>query len=369
MVGIHIPFGITSLSTGIGMKPKTSSDTSRVAQQLSSDQAFRATRPLAPGPLAVSVPPLLLPAGGRLRLRHLQCFLAVARLGRLRAAADALAVTQPAITKTLNELEDILQVRLFERSRRGVTLTPSAHVFLRHASAAVEALGQAVESVRHEPGRAPLRIGTLPTVTAGLLAPAIVRFHAAHPDITIRAVTGSNTELIELLRAREVDVAVTRLSDPREMPGLSFEFLYAEALVIVVRPGHPLLRKRLVTTAMFGDYRLVLPPTGTLIRHSAESFLAASGAGHPDVAVESLSVSLARSLVLGSDAIWFTSPSAITLDLSARHLVALNLDTTGTEEPIGLLLRSDLIASPIMTSLLDALRHCAATRRTVSERA
>src|SRR5690606_23269912 len=90
-------------------------------------------------------PPVL--AGGRLRLRHLQCFLAIVRLGRLNAAAEALAVTQPAVTKTLNELEDILGVVLLERDRKGVALTPHGQAFLPHASSSLVALEQAVASV------------------------------------------------------------------------------------------------------------------------------------------------------------------------------------------------------------------------------
>lgn len=308
--------------------------------------------------------PALLGAGSRLRLRHLQCFLAVARLGRLRAAADALAVTQPAVTKTINELEEILGVKLFERSRKGVTLTPPAHAFLRHAAAAAQALGQAVDSVRLESGRAPLRVGTLPTVTTGLLVPAIVRFHAQNPDITVCAVTGNNTELIRLLRAHEVDVAVARLSDPREMTGLSFEFLYAEPLALVVRPGHPLVKQRRATAQALERYRFVLPPAGTLIRHTAEGFLAAAGAARPEILAETISVSLARGLVLTTDAIWFTPPSAIAPDLQSGQLMRLNLDTTGTEEPVGLLLRTDTTPTAALASFLATLRHCASGRNT-----
>src|SRR5258705_235592 len=62
----------------------------------------------------------------RIRLRHLQCFLAIVRTGTLGGAAQALSITQPAVTKTVNELEEILGTRLFVRGRRGATLTPEA---------------------------------------------------------------------------------------------------------------------------------------------------------------------------------------------------------------------------------------------------
>src|SRR4051794_21969784 len=103
----------------------------------------------------------------RIRLRHLQCFLAVAQQGNLRRAAQALAITQPAVTKTLNELEQMLGTPLFVRGRKGATLTAEAELFLRHAHASVDALAHAVDSVAAGPGgpgEVPLRIGILPTV-------------------------------------------------------------------------------------------------------------------------------------------------------------------------------------------------------------
>src|SRR5437762_2472730 len=79
---------------------------------------------------------------GRIRLRHLQCFLAIVQNGTLGSAAQALSITQPAVTKTVNELEEILGAKLFERGRKGVTLTPEAEVFVPHANASMEALAR-----------------------------------------------------------------------------------------------------------------------------------------------------------------------------------------------------------------------------------
>ena len=114
---------------------------------------------------------------GRIRLRHLQCFLAAAQFGNLRRAAQALAITQPAVTKTLNELEELLAAPLFVRGRHGATLTAAGEAFLRHAGDSVDALGHAVDSVLHEPQTAPLRVGVLPTVAPAFL-PGVLRAYA-----------------------------------------------------------------------------------------------------------------------------------------------------------------------------------------------
>lgn len=176
----------------------------------------------------------------RIRLRHLQCFLAVAQFGNLRRAAQALSITQPAVTKTINELEALLSKPLFVRGRHGATLTIEGEAFMRHAGDSINALGHAVDSVLREPEAAPLRIGVLPTVAPSFLPGVLHAFAARWPLVAVRVATGRNAQLIEQLRSRELDAVIGRLSDPELMAGLSFESLYAEPMVIVLRPGHAL---------------------------------------------------------------------------------------------------------------------------------
>ncbi|MDE2299386.1 MAG: LysR family transcriptional regulator, partial [Burkholderiales bacterium] len=276
-----------------------------------------ATGPATDGPPEALARDPRATALGRIRLRHLQCFLAVAQFGNLRRAAQALSITQPAVTKTLNELEALLGRPLFVRGRVGAALTADGEAFMRHANDSVHALGLAVDSVLREPVGAPLRIGVLPTVAASFL-PGVLRAGAAHrPRSNVRVITERNARLIELLRARELDVVLGRLSDPELMAGLSFEHVYAEPLVIVLRPGHALApadavkaRRRGAHTApalaAIGAHPLVLPPAGTLIRQVADGFLARHGIRAQAGVVETLDTSLARALVLHGDNLWFT---------------------------------------------------------------
>lgn len=309
------------------------------------------------------VDPALVRPGGRLRLRHLQCFMAVARLGRLRHAAQALAITQPAVTKTLNELEDILGVRLVVRERRGVTLTTHGQAFQPHAAACIEALDRALASVGQvSAAAAPLRIGALPTVAAAVLAPALREVRRSHPDSLAQVMTSNNAALLDALRRQELDVVVGRLSDPADMGGLNFEYLYAEPLAAVARPGHGLAGGRPLAVADLAGVALVLPPPGTLLRHAADGLLTAAGVTRPLVALQTLSVSLARALVASGDEVWLTAPGAVDGDIAAGLLVRLPLDTAGSEEPVGLLTRTDLAPGPAMRALLAALRAQAAAR-------
>ena len=91
---------------------------------------------------------------GRIKIRHLQCFLETARLGHVGKAAERLCVTQPAVSKTIRELEDILAVQLFERSGRGLILTRVGRLFRQHAQTGVTSLQQRSTASRWATSRA-----------------------------------------------------------------------------------------------------------------------------------------------------------------------------------------------------------------------
>lgn len=234
-------------------------------------------------------------ADGRVKFRHLQCFLAVAQLGGVQKAAESLSITQPAVSKTIAELEAILGVKLFERGRHGAQPTREAQLFMPHANACVLALRQGVGLLAREGGAAAatLEIGILPTVAASL-APALMKALTARwPRIVVRIATAANAELLERLKSGAIECAIGRLSEPERMIGLAFEQLYNEPLVAVVRAGHPLLAS-VAPAAELARYPVVLPPFGTLIRQSAEQLLGACGAPPLDSFIEVLSVSVAR---------------------------------------------------------------------------
>ncbi|RQU94557.1 pca operon transcription factor PcaQ [Burkholderia cenocepacia] len=302
-------------------------------------------------------------ADGRVKFRHLQCFLAVAQLGGVQKAAESLSITQPAVSKTIAELEAILGVKLFERGRHGAQPTREAQLFMPHANACVLALRQGVGLLAREGGAAAatLEIGMLPTVAASL-APALMKVLTARwPRIVVRIATAANAELLERLKAGAIECAIGRLSEPERMIGLAFEQLYNEPLVAVVRAGHPLLASA-APAAELARYPVVLPPFGTLIRQSAEQLLGACGAPPLDSFIEVLSVSVARALALENDAVWFVPLYAAEYDLSAGALARLPLPAAGTDEPVGLVLRTDAQPSPVARTLIDAVRDIARSR-------
>jgi LysR family transcriptional regulator, pca operon transcriptional activator len=300
----------------------------------------------------------------RIKLRHLQCALAVAEHGGLQNAAERLSISQPAVSKTIKELEDILGVRLFERGRHGAVPTAEGEQFLRHAGMSVSALRSGLDGIAAKTrGAESLAVGVLPTVAPAIMPRVALSLRRSAPAALLRVITAANTELLAALKQRQVELALGRLSDPDQMAGVTFEHLYSDPLVVVVRPGHPVLvQGAAVSFEQLTGYPAVLATKGTIIRHSAESLLRAHGIAPPSDCIETLSIAFARNLVLQSDAVWFVPLGAVELDVASGVLARLPLSTAGTEEPIGLMLRADSEPGAVLRALIGCIRDAARTR-------
>ncbi len=298
------------------------------------------------------------------QLRHLRCLVAVAQERHLARAAERLALSQPAVSKTLSELEAIVGTRLVDRSkagRRGVQgLTAAGEQLLAHALRVLEALDASAQAVAPAAGGRieRLRIGALPSVAPALLPIALARLRDGWPQVQIMVKSAANGVLLDELRAGELDLVVGRMSDPRLMGGLSFELLHTEPLVFAVRAGHPLALKAASVQAVLG-YPLVVYGEGTSPRHNTESFLSARGLVLPTNALQTLDVAVARALVAVSDAVWITPLGAARGELADGRLVQLRIETAGTEEPVGLLQRSDAEPSALRAAMAALLREAA----------
>ena len=299
------------------------------------------------------------------QLRHMRCLVAVAQERHLARAAERLALSQPAISKTLAELETMAGVRLVERGtagRRGVQgLTPVGEQLLAHALRVLEAVDASALAIAPAVGGQlqRLRIGALPSVAPALLPRALADFRSQWPHVQVIVKSANNGVLLDELRAGELDLVAGRMSDPRLMTGLSFELLHTEPLVFVARAGH-LLARRGATVQDVLLHPLVVYGEGTIPRHNTESFFSALGLALPKNALQTLDVSVARALVAVSDSIWITPLGAARADLDDGRLVRLPIRTVGTEEPVGLLLRSDADPSALRSAMAGLLRDEAA---------
>ncbi|OLF52126.1 pca operon transcription factor PcaQ [Pseudomonas chlororaphis] len=268
----------------------------------------------------------------RIKFRHLVCFLEMSRQGSLARAADVLAVSQPAMSKTLKELEELLDTRLFARSKAGLSLTEAGLAFLRYAGPSVQALREGVSTLRGgEYAAGVVRLGVLSTAESLLLPEVVRRLHERHSALAVSVVTGPSAYLLSQLRVGDVDLVVGRMTDSPQIQGLSFEHLYSESMTLVARPDHPLLQGALERDAV-QRFPLVLPLAGTTIRKFADSLFVQCGISQSRQRLETLSVALSRRYALSSDALWIAPLDAVRLDLANGELREIDL---GQREPGG----------------------------------
>jgi LysR family transcriptional regulator, pca operon transcriptional activator len=297
----------------------------------------------------------------RMKIRHLQCFMEVARLGHVGRAADQLAVTQPAVSKTLRELEQFLNVRLFTRGPKGLALTPLGEAFQHHAATGVLALQQAIASVA--PGRlrgdANIRVGALPTVAVRIMPDAVRELTAQCRDAAVHLVTGPNRILLERLKGRELDVVVGRLADPDQMVGLAFEQLYLERMAVVVKPGHPLLAELPFEPRRLTEFEVLMPSREDITRPIVDRLLLASGIGAIERRIETVSSDFSRAYLKRTDAVWIISYGVAALDIAAGDLVELPLDVSATLGPVGMTTRADDRPAPIVDQFMKVTRTLA----------
>jgi LysR family pca operon transcriptional activator len=235
---------------------------------------------------------------------------------------------------------------------------------MRHAGLAVTALRQGIDSVANgdAAGGPPIRVGALPTVSARIMPYAMTLYLAEKAGSPIKIVTGENAVLLDQLRLGELDLVVGRLAEPERMTGFFFEHLYSEQVVFVVRAGHPLAASGEEVFARLGEFPVLMPTRGSIIRPFVERFLITHGISAVPTQIETVSDSFGRAFVRQSDAIWIISAGVVADELQDGLLVALPLDTSDTRGPVGLTMRTDAAPSPAFSILLQTIREAAARK-------
>jgi DNA-binding transcriptional LysR family regulator len=188
---------------------------------------------------------------------RLEAFVEVARTGSISRAAEALFVTQPALSARLQALERSLGADLLVRGRHGSRLSEAGKALLPHAERALVALRAgrtAVEEVRSgSAGR--LTIGAAPAVSTYVLPAMLHRFQARHPAVRLVVRSGHSEEILQMVLRDEVEVGLMR---PIQHPEVTSTLLYEDELTLVVHRGHPFAAAGHVRMAELASEHLIL---------------------------------------------------------------------------------------------------------------
>jgi DNA-binding transcriptional LysR family regulator len=289
------------------------------------------------------------------QIPQIEGFLETARQRNLSRAAEALHVTQPALTARLQALEADLGATLFERSRRGMRLTDVGVAFLPFAEHALDALedGRSVVAEHARGGAGRLTIGTAPAVGAYVLPGLLARYVARFPSIRLAVQTGHSEEIIDLVAGGELDIGLIR---ELSHPGVTARPIYEDELVLVAPSGHAFARAGVVETAALADQTLILFDR-TSSYYELTHLIFRSGGVHPRSTIELDNIEAAKGMVRQGLGVALLPHTAIAGDVARGLLRAVRMKAVQPTRRLIIAVRRTSTAPPsaALQGFLDTL--------------
>jgi DNA-binding transcriptional LysR family regulator len=287
--------------------------------------------------------------------RHLRALVALAQYGNFAAAASALAISQPTLTRTIRRTEDALGIALFSRTTRRVSLTPAGREFVPLAERLLGDLGLGVANIRELAGieRGRIVVATLMSVAHGAVPHALEDFTARHPSVVIVLREGVQASVLEEVRSGAADFGLGDVSNA-EGP-FATEPLGVQEFHVVLPAGHRLLARKSLTLADLGGEALISLPMEAAARRILDGAALAGGVAlTPRITVgqfttvfqlvaQGLGVSVVPSMLFAGA----VPPGVATRPLRAPRIV----------QHVGFVARRDRALTPAAAAFQDALRR------------
>ena len=294
-----------------------------------------------------------------LKFRHLRMLDALARHQSLTRASAAIGLTQPALTKMLRDVEDLLGGPLFERHARGLRATATGQLVIRYARSALgelRRLEDELDLAGEGSQAAMVVVGALPIAAVGVMPAAIIRARREYPHLQIRLVEGRMETLAEQLEAGELDLLVGRLYPSETPDALHREPLYAEPIAVMARTGHPLQRLRRPTIKDLASFDLLLPTFSQRVTHDIEQYMAALGVTPGPGAIRSTSRGFIREMLLQTDMITVMPQVVMSAELMRRHVWAAPMTAPALPRPAGVITNPNRGVSPAARLMIEVVR-------------
>jgi len=296
-----------------------------------------------------------------LKPRHLHLLVALDDFRNIGKVAATLNVTQPAVSKSLAELERGLGIKLFERTARGVHPSIYGECLIRHARTVLTDLTQARDELSGLMSGASgnVRIGALSTAVHAFLPQSLALMKQRSPNTSVMVREGTMEALLPELWSGKLDLIVGRLTTSHPRPGLEERILSEDTVTLVAGLKHPLTtRKRLQWHDLKG-YPWVLPPVGTLLREPLERTFERHGVPMPVNSVETLSVPLLCSYLQLTDAIAFLGRDVSKHYQDLGQLAVLGLELPKLLRPVGMAWSQQRSLSPSVKLMIKCLEDVA----------
>jgi LysR family transcriptional regulator, regulator for genes of the gallate degradation pathway len=271
----------------------------------------------------------------RLTMSQLRAFLAVLESGSFAAAAPRTGLSQPALHRSVRELEKALGGSLVERRGRSVTVNAVGRRFGRSCRLAHGELQAVLSELGPDPNKSVIAVGTTPLARAYLVPEAMALMTAERSPAGFQVFEGSWGELVETLRDGLIDLIVGELP-PYDSPDLLKLPLYEEQLVIAAGRQHPLAGQASVSPSQLARYPWIIGPENSPLRAEWERLFAVP---RPSAPVECGSIMITARLLTSSDMLTLATPDQVALQIRSGLLAQVGKPLPGARHAIGVTLR------------------------------
>jgi DNA-binding transcriptional LysR family regulator len=298
--------------------------------------------------------------GRRMKLHDLHVLMAVVQAGSMNKAAGLLNTTQPAVSKSIAELERAVGVRLLDRNAQGVEPTAYGRALLDGGTAVFDDLRQAVKYIEFlaDPTAGEVRIGCNPFLAASFVPAVIDRLSRRFPRIVIHLVTATLEALHRELIERNVDLVITRRFGSIADERMGFEFLYDEPYVVVAGAQNPWVRRRRIELAELVSEPWAMPPPKSVSASVAMEAFRARGLDYPRSTVVTANVQARISLVAAGRYLTIL-PSALRFPTGQPEIRVLPVEPQMAEMPVGVVTLKNRTLGPVAQLFIDCAREVA----------
>lgn len=289
---------------------------------------------------------------------QLRALLALADAGSFVAAARATGLSQPALHRSIRDIERLAGMPLIERRGRRIALTQTGRRAARGFRLGLGALRAALVELAALHGKAAsdrITVGAMPLCRARLLPGAIAALLSRQSATRVTVIEGAHRELIEQLREGQIDMAIGALRAPSPGADLDQEPLLVDRLAIVGRGGHPLAGPRRPARAELADYRWLIGLPGSPLRTHWEELFA--GGPMPVAPIDCGSVMVLRAMLMAGDFLTLLSPEQIGMELRTGMLALVGPPLEDHVRTIGITSRAGWRPTPTQQQFIAMLRE------------
>src|SRR5262245_28804121 len=299
--------------------------------------------------------------GRRLKLQDLHVLMTVVQAGSMGKAAARLNITQPAISRSIAELEHLLGVRLLDRHRQGIEPTKFGRALLDCGVAVFDDLRQGVQNIEFlaDPTAGEVRIGCNSILATSFVSAVVDRLSRRYPQIVFHFVIGQIRELHRALSERNVDVLVAQRLGPIADERLDFDFVFDDSFVVAAGAQNSWANRRKIALGELVNESWALPPPTSVIGSIARDVFRTSGLDYPCTTVFVIPTEVRISLLITGHYLTILAGFALRYPARRSGIKILPVELPLAPVPVGIVTLKNRMLSPVVRLFIDAAHEVA----------